>query len=569
MKKPIIICIDDEATVLSSLKRELKATLGNGVELETALGGMDALELLEELIAEGSEIAVVIADYIMPDLKGDEVLQRFHVASPDTVKIMLTGQATIEGVTNAINSAKLYRYIAKPWQIEDLSLTVKEALKSYFQQQQLAEQNAQLRANERRLTQFLEAMPVGVAVHDVTGQLTYANCKAKELLGIKNIPNTITNYPATDYQVYRSGIGELYPENELPVPRSLAGETIHTDDIEIHQSDAIIPLEVYARPIYDEKGKIISSIATFQDITERKQAEAEREQFTQYLSQLNESFSHFVPRQFLQCLQKNSIIDINLGDNVEREMSILFSDIRSFTTLSEQMTPEDNFKFINGYLSRMEPPIIENNGFIDKYIGDAIMALFDSSADDAVKAGIKMLKILAEYNHSRQQFQRLPLKIGIGINTGNLMLGTIGGKSRMDSTVISDAVNLASRLESLTKIYGVSLLISHHTLTKIQDPMNYAMRLIDQVQVKGKLENVSVFEVFDADSLELFENKLATKTMFENALSHYYQGQIEEASQLFQKCLEINPGDSVVQIYLQRCQSQSSIGFIPKFNGGK
>ncbi|MCZ0900498.1 adenylate/guanylate cyclase domain-containing protein, partial [Microcoleus sp. HI-ES] len=174
------------------------------------------------------------------------------------------------------------------------------------------------------------------------------------------------------------------------------------------------------------------------------------------LAQLNKAYERFIPHQFLQFLEKSSIIDVELGDQVQLEMSVLFSDIRDFTTLSETMTPEDNFKFINSYLSRMEPVINENNGFIDKYIGDAIMALFSGEADNAVKAGIAMLHRLAEYNEYCANAGCAPIQIGIGINTGSLMLGTVGGPNRMDGTVISDAVNLASRVESLTKNYGVS-----------------------------------------------------------------------------------------------------------------
>ncbi|MEO8890661.1 MAG: ATP-binding protein [Coleofasciculaceae cyanobacterium] len=276
MKKPIIVCIDDEPTVLSSLKRELKTVLGDAVEIETALGGIDALELIEELIEEGTNIALVIVDYIMPDLKGDEVLKRIHDVLPDTLKIMLTGQATIEGVTNAINSAKLYRYIAKPWQREDLSLTVKQALKSYEQQHQLIEQNAKLRANESRLKQFIEAMPIGVAVHDITGEMSYANSKAKQLLGISELPEAKKADLAAAYQIYRAGTGELYPTSELPIVQSLSGKTVRLDDIELHQQTQIIPVEISTTPILDETGKITYAIASFQDISERKQAESDR-----------------------------------------------------------------------------------------------------------------------------------------------------------------------------------------------------------------------------------------------------------------------------------------------------
>jgi len=291
----------------------------------------------------------------------------------------------------------------------------------------------------------------------------------------------------------------------------------------------------------------------FQDITERKRAEAERQKFTSELFHLNDAFSRFVPRQFLQFLEKDSILDVKVGDHVQKEMSVLFSDIRNFTTLSESMTPQENFKFINAYLSRMEPAIIAHQGFIDKYIGDAIMALFAGGADDAVQAGIAMLNQLAEYNQHRGQSGYVPIRIGIGINTGSLMLGTVGGQHRMDGTVISDAVNLASRLEELTKNYGVSLLISHHTFSQLNDANQYNFRIIDRVQVKGKSAAVSVYEVFDAEPPNIREMKLGTKTEFEEALLLYNLHSYREAAQRFEDVLRLNSEDRVAQIYPQHC----------------
>ncbi len=315
-----------------------------------------------------------------------------------------------------------------------------------------------------------------------------------------------------------------------------------------------LAMEMYDKAIATAKEN--DAIAAFQDITERKRAEAERKKFTRDLFQLNQAYERFVPREFLEFLQKKSIVDVQLGDQVQQEMAVLFSDIRDFTALSESMTPADNFKFINSYLSRMEPVIIANRGFIDKYIGDAIMALFSGGADDAVKAGIAMLHRLVEYNRHRQSVGYVPIQIGIGINTGSLMLGTVGGHSRMDGTVISDAVNLASRVEGLTKNYGVSLLITHETFVRLTNPGDYAFRLIGRVRVKGKSEMVSVFEVFDADPPALRACKLATKTAFEQALLLYYMENFAEAAQLFQDCLGHNPGDKPAQIYLERCRQQ-------------
>jgi two-component system sensor histidine kinase ChiS len=334
----------------------------------------------------------------------------------------------------------------------------------------------------------------------------------------------------TGYEVCEK-LREHFPASELPVLMLTAKNQV-SDMVEGFDNGAN---DYLSKPI--SKNELIARIKTHMK-----------------LAKINLAYGRFVPHEFLRLLHKESILDVKLGDQSKREMSILFSDIRDFTSLSEKMTPEETFQFINDYLSCMEPAIIEHGGFIDKYIGDAIMALFSQSADDAVKAGISMLNRLETYNQNRIQSGKMPIKIGIGINTGDLMLGTVGGKDRMDGTVISDAVNLASRLEGLTKNYRVSLLISHQTFLKLENPNNYAIRLIDRVQVKGKSEMVTVFEVFDADPPEIKAAKLLTQSAFEQAIFLYNQQQYREAAELLEDCLSKNPGDRAIELYLERTQ---------------
>ena len=389
---------------------------------------------------------------------------------------------------------------------------------------------------------------------DASGKPYYSNRAAIQLLG-KEVIAEVTNEQIPEvYQMYQAGIEREYPSAELPTARALRGESATADDMEIHQGDKIIPIEAWGTPIYDEKDNISYAIVAFQDITERRKAETERIRFTNELSQLNQAYERFVPNQFLQFLDKSSIIDVELGDQVQLEMSVLFSDIRDFTTLSESMNPEENFRFINSYLSRMEPVINENNGFIDKYIGDAIMALFSGEADNAVKAGIAMLHRLGEYNQHRAHSGYAPIQIGIGINTGTLMLGTVGGQNRMEGTVISDAVNLASRVEELTKNYGVSLLITDQTYSRLTNKNQYAIRTLDTVKVKGKSQAVAVMEVFDADPPAIKQGKLATLALWQEALWLYNQGNLADAGQLFADCWRLNEGDRVARMYFNRCQ---------------
>ncbi|NEQ35537.1 MAG: AAA family ATPase [Okeania sp. SIO3I5] len=273
-------------------------------------------------------------------------------------------------------------------------------------------------------------------------------------------------------------------------------------------------------------------------------------------ARLYDACQRFVPEQFLSFLEKKSIIDVKLGEQVEREMTVLFSDIRGFTTISEQMTPGENFAFINEYLGYMEPQIQKYGGFIDKYIGDAIMALFPNSPDDALKGAIAMLEELKKYNLSRQQKNINPLRIGIGLHTGKLILGTVGGMGRMDGTVIGDAVNLSSRVEGLTKTYGVSLLITHQTLARLNNPLEYDLRFIEQVKAKGKAKAVGLFEVFSADVPELRAAKNATKEKFEKAVILYHQKSFVEAGRLFEECVAEGCGDRTASFYLERCQSR-------------
>ena len=429
-----------------------------------------------------------------------------------------------------------------------------------------------VREGEIKLAQFLEAIPIGVAVLDSQGRPYYINRAGQQLLGQGVLPLNSVEELSESYHIYIAGTDTLYPYENLPIVRALRGENAAADDLAIHRPDKKIPIEAWGTPIFDA-GKVAFAMAVFQDVAERKQAETERHKFIEKLFELNQNleksldaeseltdaYGRFVPHQFLNLLGYESIIDVNLGDQVQEEMSVLFADIRDFTTLSETMTPQENFNFINAYLSRMEPAITSNNGFIDKYIGDAIMALFSDFADDAVKAGIAMLNILTNYNEDRQRVGYVPIQIGIGINSGSLMLGTVGGKSRMDSTVISDAVNLASRIEGLTKDYSVPLLISQQTLDRLRNPADYSIRVVDKVQVKGKSQYVVVYEVFDADPPEIRSAKLANLPVYTEAMLLCERRQFREAGKLFEECLRTNPSDQVARIYLKRCRDWRSL----------
>jgi class 3 adenylate cyclase len=285
------------------------------------------------------------------------------------------------------------------------------------------------------------------------------------------------------------------------------------------------------------------------------------------ISRMNEAYSRFVPNQFLEFLGKEDLVDIRLGDQVQKEMTVMFSDIRGFTELSEEMTPKENFDFINHYLGYMEPVIRENNGFIDKFIGDSIMALFHDKVDDSIDAAIQMRATLQRFNEDRTDQGKPTIDSGIGIHTGNLMLGVVGGEGRMDGTVISDAVNLASRLEGLTKIYRTSIIISEDTLIKLENPSKYNFRFLDIARVKGKKEAVYVFEVLDGEPEDIKKLKIETKTLFGNGIDLYKNKKFEEALEVFTNVIKINKYDSVAAFYVNRCRTNLTKGIPDDWNG--
>jgi len=275
-------------------------------------------------------------------------------------------------------------------------------------------------------------------------------------------------------------------------------------------------------------------------------------QRTAELAALNAVYERFVPREFISLLGKESILEIRLGDQIKKEMTVLFADLRGWTTLSETMSPQDNFNFINSYLKRVSPVITEHHGFIDQYYGDGVMALFPSQADDAVQAAIAMHQVVAGYNLERRRDGFQPISIGVGLHIGDLMLGIIGSEDRLQGAVVADIVNLAARIESLTSIYGANITISGTVLEHLRDPNRYNHRFIDRVRVKGMESPVTLYEVFDGDPPECLDLKKETKSPFEEGLCLYYDRKFAEASVQFNQVVRQNPGDKAARIYLER-----------------
>jgi class 3 adenylate cyclase/CheY-like chemotaxis protein len=280
------------------------------------------------------------------------------------------------------------------------------------------------------------------------------------------------------------------------------------------------------------------------------------------VAELTRIFEKFVPREFLDRIAKTGIENITLGHAESDVITILFSDIRSFTDISESMEPAELMQFLNTFLQFMSEPIHLNHGFVDKFIGDAIMALFDQpgkpdaiEARDAVRSGIEMQASLVRFNKLRAKQNYPPTNIGIGVHSGPVVIGTLGSDSRMDSTVLGDAVNLASRLEGLTKNYRLPMLVSEDSKNLISHLEEFNWRLLDRITVKGKSEPVRIFEVFNQYSDENYENKLKAASVFEEAMTPYLNQNWELAIEGFKECEELLPEDASIEMHLNRAQS--------------
>lgn len=264
-----------------------------------------------------------------------------------------------------------------------------------------------------------------------------------------------------------------------------------------------------------------------------------------------ESFNQFVPKEYLTLLKKKQMWEIKLGDHVNKDLTVLFADIRSFTSMAEKVSTNEIFNFLNQFYSDMNQIIEKHNGIIDKYIGDALLAIFPNQVEDAVNCAIEMQNVIRD-RVFRINNKDKKIEIGIGIHFGEVLLGVLGGEKRMQTTVISDVVNTASRLESLSKSYGAPIIISEDVIQNIDSPEKYHIRFLDNAYIRGKEEPTFICEVYNIDSPEQIELKDQTRQQFDNGVIIYQNGQYQKAWEIFLRILTLNPRDKAAMFFLNR-----------------
>ncbi len=290
-----------------------------------------------------------------------------------------------------------------------------------------------------------------------------------------------------------------------------------------------------------------------------------------YLIDQKEAFYRFVPVDFIRIIDRESPISISVGDSKEKSMTVLTSCIRNFASLSKTVPLNQTITFLNSYLSEMEELVYKTTGFVDKYIGNEILALFGdyderaakenfNSADNAVESAIKMVNAIRSgklvKNFLIPSFWNL--EIGIGINTGSVILGTVGSERRIDTTVIGDAVDLSSGLRSLTALYKSKILISHHTYLRLHRMSEIGIRMIDSVILKERDQAVDIYEVIESDPESIKEFKLKTLELLSQGILEYKSKRFDEAAKIFRQLYREEPKDFISMIYLKRCKLYSS-----------
>jgi class 3 adenylate cyclase len=276
--------------------------------------------------------------------------------------------------------------------------------------------------------------------------------------------------------------------------------------------------------------------------------------------------SRFVPEQLLRELGRDTLVATDAGDAVAREMTLLYSDIRGYTHIQEGLDPRHGIGFLNDYLRRMEPPIVAHGGFVVSYVGDGMIALFEPAADDALRAALAMRRIEREVAEQRRALGLEPVRTGIALHTGKVVIGTFGGVNQLRCGVVGDAVNLASRIEGLTRDHA-PLLVSETAYARLTDPTVYDLRRVGKFRVVGRTAAVTAWEAFDEDDPDTRSAKRSMMRTYDAALASFEAGRIDDACRGFEEVARAVPGDSVVALYLTRCSALRDQGLPDGWDG--
>jgi adenylate cyclase len=433
----------------------------------------------------------------------------------------------IIGVTQALNRR------GGPFTAED-----EARLKAFTAQVSIALENAKLFEDVQNMRNYnqsvLESMSSAVITLDEDGQVHTCNVAGYRLLH------------ADENEILHKPVEELFNGSNAWICERIdevseSGKSVALMDASLKAGNEDLSVNLTLLPLVSLNIKRLGTILMIEDISSEKR--------------MKSTMSRYMDPDLADKLLAEGG-ELLGGQSVEA--TVLFSDIRSFTTLTEELGAQSTVALLNDYFTLMVNCITREGGMLDKFIGDAIMAEFGipvahgDDADRAVRAAINMISELNAFNERRHELGQKPLAMGVGLNTDRIVSGNIGSPKRMDYTVIGDGVNLASRLESACKEYNAQILISEFTYRKLKD--TYRNREIDRVIVKGKTEPVGVYEILDFHTEESFPRMHEVINYFRTGLDYYRQGEFDPAISQFRESLALHPEDQLASKYIQRCK---------------
>ena len=431
------------------------------------------------------------------------------------------------GVTQVLNKK------GGPFSGEDES-----RLKAFTAQVSIALENAKLFDDVQSIKNYnesmLESMSNGVVTLDEDGKIVTCNAAGYRILKCR--PTDVLESPAEDFFVDGNAwimekIERVAETQEIEVTMD-AGMVVDDEPVSVNFS---------VLPLVSGDDKKLGTMIMFEDISSEKR--------------MKSTMSRYMDPGIADQLLGDGE-DILGGQSVEA--TVLFSDIRGFTPLTEELGAQGTVTLLNEYFTIMVECIQQEEGMLDKFIGDAIMAAFGmpiphgDDPDRGVRAAISMITELREWNVQRADEGKLPVDMGIGLNTDIVVSGNIGSPKRMDYTMIGDGVNLAARLESACKQYAARILISENTFKQLRG--TYRTRHIDHVVVKGKTEPAGVIEVLDYHTEESFPNLMDVVNYFTSGVNHYRAAEWDKAIKDFNEALKANPDDKLSETYIERCK---------------
>ena len=413
-------------------------------------------------------------------------------------------------------------------------------LKAFTAQVAIGLENAKLFDDVQNMKNYnesmLESMSNGVITLDEDGKIVTCNAAGLRILR------------AETEDIMEKKADEFFIDKNAWVMEKVrkVSETQISDismDAEIVFEEETMSVNLTALPLISAEKKKLGNMIMIEDISSEKR--------------MKSTMSRYMDPGLADQLLASGGEDVLGGTSAVA--TVLFSDVRGFTTLTEELGAQGTVALLNDYFTIMVDCISREGGMLDKFIGDAIMAAFglpvphDDDEDRAVRASISMLVDLDAWNVQRAEKGQLPVDMGIGLNTDEVVSGNIGSPKRMDYTLIGDGVNPAARLESACKQYSARLLISKNTYDKLKG--TYRIRDIDDVVVKGKTEPVRVYEVLDYHSEESFPSLMEVVNHFREGREHYRKGDWDKVVKSFKECLKMHPKDKLSNTYIEWCEA--------------